>query len=221
MMNISEKTVGILKNFSTINPSVLVNPGNVLSTVSPQKSIMAKAHIVENFPMQFAIYDLSRFLGVTSLMKDPDFSFKEQYVDIATTNQLVRYMYADPDQIIAPNPNREIGFPDPEVEFRLTSEELSSVIRAGSVLQLPEISLSGSNGKVFVTAVDSKNVSNDKFSIELGQTDYNFNMIIKSECLKLINATYDVAISSKGLVRFQSDLVTYWVATEANSTFGG
>lgn len=219
-MKIGEKTISIWKNFSTINPSLLVMPGNILSTVSPQKSIMAKATVDEQFPVQFAIYDLSRFLGIISLMKDPMYNFHDKYVEISTSHQAVRYTYTDPDQIIAP-PSREIAFPDPEVDFVLTSEDLSSVIRAGNVLQMPEIAIVGKQGKICVSAVDSKNITNDTFSIDVGDTEYDFNMIFKTESLKLINSSYSVSITSKGLARFHSDLVTYWVATESNSTFGG
>ena len=41
-MKISEKTFDVLKNFSTINPSIAVKAGNVLRTVSEQKNILAK-----------------------------------------------------------------------------------------------------------------------------------------------------------------------------------
>jgi len=218
-VKISDKTIGILKNFSTINSSILIKPGQTLATVSPQKSIMAKAAIEENMPSEFAIYDLSRFLGVVSLLKDPDYKFEDKYVEISTSNQTVRYTYTDPEQIIAP-PAKEINFPDPDVEFELTGEDLSSVIRAGSVLQMPEIAVVGRDGKVYVSAVDSKNVSTDTYSIEVGSTAHNFTMIFKTENLKFINASYNVAITSKGLARFKSDVVTYWVATETTSSFG-
>lgn len=218
-MKISDNTISILKNFSTINPSILVNDGNVLATVSPQKSVMAKANVSETFAKQFAIYDLSRFLGVASLMKDPEYSFMDKFVEISTSNQTVRYMYTDPDQVIAP-PSKEIAFPDPEVSFVLSSEDLSGVIRAGSVLQMSEIAIHGDGSNIFVSAVDSKNTTSDTFSIKVGSTDQVFNMIIKTESFKLINATYQVSISSARLLKFQSDVVTYWVAAESNSTFG-
>ena len=49
-MNLSNESVNILKNFSTINPSVWVNEGNTLRTVSPAKTIMASAVVDDDFP---------------------------------------------------------------------------------------------------------------------------------------------------------------------------
>ena len=63
-MKFSNETVNILKNFSMINPSIAFKKGNALATMSPQKSIMARAMLDDEFPSNGAIYDLSRFLGV-------------------------------------------------------------------------------------------------------------------------------------------------------------
>ena len=43
MMKISESTFDVLKNFSTINPSLAFKKGSKLRTVSPQKNILAEA----------------------------------------------------------------------------------------------------------------------------------------------------------------------------------
>ena len=40
---ISRKTLDVLKNFSAINSNILVKAGNVLSTISPVKNVMARA----------------------------------------------------------------------------------------------------------------------------------------------------------------------------------
>ena len=66
-MNLSEYTINVLKNYSQINPSVGFKPGNVIKTISPQKTVMTKATVDETFPSEGAIYDLNRFLGVLSL----------------------------------------------------------------------------------------------------------------------------------------------------------
>ena len=62
-MKLSEKTLNILKNFSSINQSILVKQGNQLRTISVAKNILAEAEIKEDFPRDFAIYDLNQFLN--------------------------------------------------------------------------------------------------------------------------------------------------------------
>ena len=46
-MKLSAKTIHILKNFSSINPSIMFSAGNVLSTISPIKTVMARTEIDE------------------------------------------------------------------------------------------------------------------------------------------------------------------------------
>ena len=61
-MKFSERTLTILKSFSTINKSILMKEGNVLKTITPEKTLVAKATITDSIPSQACIYDLSRFL---------------------------------------------------------------------------------------------------------------------------------------------------------------
>ena len=61
-MKLSDKTINLLKNFSDINQSILFKKGNKLRTISVMKNIMAEAEVQEDFPKDFAIYDLTQFL---------------------------------------------------------------------------------------------------------------------------------------------------------------
>lgn len=219
-MKLSENTINILKNFATINPSLLVYPGNSITTMSPVKSIYAKANVEESFPTKFAIYELSKFLGVTSLFKEPELDFGERQVKIVSGRQSVNYTYADSSMIVAPDPNKDINFPAADVEFSISQEELQKVVRATGVLQLPDIAVAGDGSTILVTATNSKNPTADVFSIEVGTTDKTFNMVFKVDnIVKLISGNYEVKISSKGLSKWTTDKVTYFVATEANSNF--
>jgi gp45 sliding clamp, C terminal len=221
-MKLSENTTNILKNFSTINPSLLVHPGNIITTMSPTKSIYAKAMVEENFPTQFAIYELNKFLGITSLFKEPELDFGDRQVKIVSGRQSVNYTYADPSMIVAPDPNKDINFPAADVEFSISQEELQKVVRASGVLQLPEIAVTGDNHHITVTATNSKNPTTDVFAVEVGETDKSFSMIFKLEnIIKLISGNYDVKISSRGLSKWSTGNVMYYVATEASSSFGG
>ena len=221
-MKLSEKTIKILKNFATINPSLLVYPGDTLTTMSPSKSIYAKVTVEENFPTRFAIYELSKFLGVTSLFKEPELDFGDNQVKIVSGRQSVSYTYTDPSMVVAPDPNKDINFPVAEVEFSISQEELQRVVRASGVLQLPDIAVIGNGETITVTATNSKNPTADVFSIEVGTTDKVFNMIFKVEnIIKLISSNYDVKISSRGLSKWSANNIFYYVAIEAASSFGG
>lgn len=218
-MKLSNETVTLLKNYSSINPSVLFKTGNVVSTISPQRSIFAKALVKEEFPQQFGIAELNKFLGVLSMFKDPELRFFDNYLEVFSGMQKVRYTYADPSVILTP-PEKELTFPAPEVEFDVSAEEMSAVVKALSVLALPQIAFVGNGKDLELQAIDSKNPSADVFSTKLGNTDKTFKAIVKTENIKLLPKNYHISVSSKGIIKFEAQDITYFVASEANSSFG-
>jgi len=217
-MKISENTLSILKNFATINPSLSVKAGNVLSTISPQKTIFAKATIDDSFPKDFAVYEVSKFLGAMSLFGDPEIEFFDDHMKISENKKAIRYVYTDPTMVISP-PNKEVSLPSVDIVFNLTSDDLNKVQRALSVLKVPEMSIVGEDGTIYVKAMNNKSSSSDSFSIAVGVTEKAFNMIFKAENLKLMNNDYEVSLSSKGISQFKSNSIVYWVATEAQSKY--
>ena len=81
-MKISTNTLNVLKNFAKINPSIVVQEGNVLKTISPSRTIMAKGTVDTTFDKKFAIYNLDRFISTVSLFNDPELKFGEKSVEI-------------------------------------------------------------------------------------------------------------------------------------------
>ena len=61
-MKLSEETLKVLKNFAGINPSILIKPGNNISTQAIAGNIVAEADIQEEFPVEFCLYNLVQFL---------------------------------------------------------------------------------------------------------------------------------------------------------------
>ena len=54
-MRLSDKTLMLLKNFSTINQSILFKQGNSLRTISVMKNILAEATIEEDIPKDLSL----------------------------------------------------------------------------------------------------------------------------------------------------------------------
>ena len=133
-MKLENRTMQILKNFAMINPSMLFREGNTQITIAPQRNILARTTIAENFPKQFAIFDLSRFIGVLSLFNEPEIEYDESKVLISQGRQKVAYTFADPELIVAP-PSKTPNVQDPEVMFKLTTEQLQATMRALGALQ--------------------------------------------------------------------------------------
>ena len=220
-MNLSDNTLGILKNFAGINNSILVKEGNQLRTISVMKNILAEAEIPEDFPRQFGIYDLNQFLNGLSLHSDPNLDFTEQsYLTISEGRRKVKYFFADPQVIIAP-PEKEITLPTEDVCFQLESITLEKLLKAAAVYQLPDLSAVSQNGAIKLLVHDKKNDTSNEFAIDVGETDRNFSFNFKIENIKIIPGAYDVVISSKLLSRFVNNKLnlTYYIALEPDSTF--
>lgn len=224
-MKLEQSTVTVLKNFSSINPSMVFKPGNVLSTISPTKSVLAKARINQAFDRQFAIYDLSRFLGVVSLFGDaPELEFNTDSVKIKNDNRELDYRFAaDLNSIIAP-PEGDVNF-TPDITFTLSAGALQDIQRALSALSMPEIAVVGDAKKMWIQVIDTKNTSSHNYRINIGDTDKKFRCVFKAENLKLIPQDYEVRITSKGMSHFKGSQVIdvdYWVAVQPKvSTFEG
>lgn len=216
-MKIDASTSIILNNFSGINPSIILKPGR-LRTVSSTKTVMAQAIEEQNFPIECAIYDLSKLLSTVSLFKEPELEFKEKHVLISEGKNKFKFFYTEPSLVSAPD-SRNIKLPNPEVNFELKHDDLAKVLKALRVAGLPEIAVSGRDGFCFLEAIDSKGTTQDAFSVEVGETANTFKMIFRAENIRLIDGDYQVSISSKGLSHFKGTLAEYWIAVESGSTF--
>ena len=219
-MKLSKNTLDMLKNFSDINMSIEIKKGNLLRTVSVQKNILAQAELEDEFPQDFAIYELNRFLGAVSLFDNPEFQFNGKSANIGTSKHSVDYVYCDPSMIVTP-PEKNITVPDPEVRFTLSQDTLSQLLKAGYVLGTPEIVVEGGS-PMKVRAMDTQNDSTDTFHVNLNDSsDKSFRFVFKIENLKMVPGDYNVEISSKGIARFSQNQLQYWIATESSSTYGG
>jgi hypothetical protein len=221
-MKLSDNTLTILKNFAGINNSILVKEGTKLRTISVAKNILAEADITEEFPRDFAIYDLNQFLNGLSLHADPDLDFKEDsYLSIKEGKRRVKYFFADPNVIIAP-PEKEINLPSQDVCFQLDSTSLEKLVKAAAVYQLPDLSAVGEAGVIKLVVRDKKNDTSNEYAIVVGETDQEFTFNFKVENIKIIPGAYDVVVSSKLLSKFTNTKynLTYYIALEPDSTFG-
>lgn len=218
-MKLSEQTLTVLKNFTTINPSIVLKPGKELRTVSPQKTVIGIATIPDEFPIQACIYDASRFLSMCSLYTDPDLNFdSDKFCTITAGKQKTKYVFADISMVIAP-PEKDIQLPSEDVQVEVTWDTLQSALKAAGVLQLPEVAFVGRDGVCYLSAVDSANPTADTHDIELGSTNDEFKLIIKTENLKLIPTNYKVTLSAKGISLFEGENIKYFVAVESKSTY--
>ena len=222
-MKISTKTLDILKNFSEINQSIVIKSGNRIKTVNTLKNILAQAEVEEDFPQDFAIYQLNEFIGLLSILNEPDLTFNEKYLTVVTNDDKVNYFYADPSFIV--QPEKELNMPECEINFDLTKDTYLYLNKMATILQLHDIQLKGcpKTNKVYLCLTNKKdNTSNDYSRVVGNSTSKSFNIFFKRENLKIIPDDYTVSISSKGISHFKNnkESLEYWIALEPDSTYG-
>ena len=226
-MKLSTETISVLKNFSTINANLMVKAGSSLSTMSAMKNIVAKADVSEEFPSDFAIYDLNEFLSALSLFGKPDLEFDNKFVTITEegTSKSLKYWYSDPS--VVTTPSKEISMPSTELTFNLSSDTLNEITKAAAVIGVPDMSLSGTGLGAKLVVTDKKNSTANAYetSVDLGDVAANhgaeFKFWFKVENLKLSPGSYDVEVSSKKISHFTHTKlgVQYWIALEPESSY--
>ena len=221
-MKLSDKTLTLLKNFSSINQSILFKKGKSLRTISVMKNILAEATIDEEFPKDFGIYDLNQYLNGLGLHNNPELDFaNDGYVVIREGKSRTKYFFADPNVIVTP-PDKEITLPSEDVSFELSTSQLDKLLKAAAIYQLPDLAVVGGEGVVKILVRDKKNDTSNDYSVVVGETDSTFSFNFKVENIKILPGTYDVVVSQKLLSRFTCrdyDL-KYFIALEPDSTFG-
>jgi hypothetical protein len=177
-MKLSEKTIEVLKNFSQIQPNLIVQAGSNIKTISEAKNIMASADIDETFENGFGIYDLTEFLSALNLVDNPTLEFTDNAVKIKGGNSTVVYRFAN--QEILTKPASSVTMPEADLDITISAEDISQIKRAASALGHPVLSLSSEDGVNLEAKVCdpnnptantwSKTIANDKF----GNSDYQF-----------------------------------------------
>ena len=220
-MKLSDNTLSLLKNFSTINQSILFKQGSKLRTISVMKNILAEATVTEELPKDFGIYDLNQFLNGLGLHQSPELDFENDgHVVIKEGKMRSKYFFADPKVIVTP-PEKEITLPSEDVSFTLSTDQLDKLLKAAGIYQLPDLAVVGKNGVVKILVRDKKNDTSNDFAITVGETDESFEFNFKVENIKILPGTYDVVVSKKLLSRFtcQNYNLKYYIALEPDSTF--
>lgn len=225
-MKLSENTLEVLKNFSTINQGIVINPGKVIKTIGKNKNILAEYVADEEFKQKFGVYELTSLLAVLTLEKDlPEIEFdsknKSMKIVSLAGRRKMEYRFCEEEMITTP-PEKGIQMPSAEINFQLGSDDFTVIERSTRVLSSPNIAVISDGEKIYVKNYDAVNDSAATSELDIGDGNGDsYTMIFKEESWKMIPGSYDVNISSKGVAHFKhKDLnLQYWITTEPGSTF--
>lgn len=219
-MKFSDETLAVLKNFAGINPSIMLKPGKVVRTISPQKTVMAEASIEEEFQKDAGVYDLNKFLSSISALDNPDIVFGDDRFCMNQGRGQMFYTYAAESMILTPTATR-VELPSKDVVVNVTWDSLQKVVRCAGILHLDEIAFVSDGSTLKLCAINGKNPTDDKYELIIGEgadvklPEKPFKKSIKLDNLRLLPNDYTVTICVNALAHFKSEKVQYWIALES------
>jgi len=213
-MNLSDETIGILKNFAVINPRIRFVKGNELKNISSCGHIIAGATLKESFPRDFIIDDLNMFLNVYSVLDSPDIEIGEKSVRLVKGNKSLNYVFSHRDDIKSIS---KIKHAEAFCEFDLLDDDLQKILKSADVLGIKYITFeSEGDGKpVYAKAEDVKNPE-DSFALETTNTsDKAFKLVHSRDDLKILRGDYKVSCTNiLSILKNKALSVQYWVAID-------
>lgn len=220
-MKFTKQTIDILKNFSQINSSIMLNKGSFIMTKSLNSVTYAEAEIPDVIDEDVGIYDLNSFLNMLNVV-GPD---AEIIHDISTGQIIIRgqkmkIVERSADETTIIKPKKRLVMPVADLVFQINAGDFEKLIKASRMMKLTDLSVEPIDGKLIITAKSKE--SESTFSVEVGEYEGNnvFNFDMKIDNMQFINSDYKVEISSKGAAKFSSDNgVAYVVVLESTSTF--
>ena len=217
---LSKKTLDVLKNFSTINSSIVFRKGSTVRTISNAENILAKFSGEEVFPTDFAIYDLSQFLSGISLFTDPQLEFtSSDFVSIRGGRTSAKYYFSDPEITLKSAPEKNVNFPGADLQFNLTGEELIQLQKASAVYSLPDLTFQSEEGLDTIKLIlrDKENDTSNTYDLTVaGCATGTFSLDVKIENIRLLPGDYSVKVSKHLISEWTNTNVdlTYYIALE-------
>jgi hypothetical protein len=219
IVNFSKPTLSVLKNFSTINGSIVIREGSTLKTINVGENLIAQYECEETFPQTFAIYDLNQFLAGMSIFDSPSLVFgNEEYLTIKGNGRSAKYYFSDPEITLKTAPDRKVNFPGSDIEFTIQEKDLENLRKASDVYGIPDLVFkSHGGGTVELNLCDRENETSNVYTQEiLGDNTGEYELAMKVENIRLLPGDYEVKISSKLITQWKhkSLNLTYWIALE-------
>lgn len=232
-MKLSNRLLDLLKNFSQINNSIVLPNNRVLRTINKSGTVFAMARIEEDFDREAGVVNLGTFLTATGFGETPNLELSDSgqmSLEFPDGNRITM-SYADPSMVTAPperftfpNANGEGGysFPEPEIRFDLSKDDLSKIHRATS-LGANDFVVRGKGGKAQWEATNLLQPDSNTFYRVFGDSSVDYEMIFRIKSLTLVPQDYTVEIvASKKISRFTSadGNLVYLITLDPNSSYG-
>jgi hypothetical protein len=215
-MKLSEFTLEVLKNFSTINSGVVLKSGNVQRTISPEKTVLAEAEVTENVPNDFGIYDLNQFLGNVTTLDNPELEFNGKTIVMADELFSLTYRSCEPSLVNTP-PDKKLELGKSDVTLDISNSSMSKLLKLAAMNGLPNLSIIGKDGNLSVMVHERANDASNSVVTQIEKySGEDFMATFKVENLKMLPDDYSVEVKLGAFSKWTSKTrkLHYFIALE-------
>lgn len=221
-MKFTKDTLEILQNFSQINSGMQFRKGSKQATVSSGKTVIAISNFDFEVPRSFAIYELSRFLGVLSLIDDPEIELGDEYAYIKNdSGQQVKYRFCEPRMIVSWPEDKVEKLASVDSSFDLSKDVWNKLNKSSNLLSGEHIKIEATEGEIFLKTLDKEDERASTASFSVGKSDCNYSLHFDTKLMTLMPGNYLVEICKNKLTRWtnKDKNVIYYIASNKDSTF--
>ena len=231
---LTKQTRDILRNFSTINSSILFRKGSKIKTISVGENAIAEYECEEEFPQTFGIYDLSQFLQGIDLftIKDkanstpaiePVLEFdNDSYVTIHGAGKsaayTAKYFFSSPEITLKAAPEKDINFPDADMEFSIDSDDLIALQKGAGAYKLSDLSFkSDEDGSIKLEICDREDPTCNVYAQKIkGHASGSYELFMKMDNVRVAAGAYDIKVSKNLITQWKHKGIdlTYYIALE-------
>ena len=228
---LTRQTQAILKNFATINSSILFRKGSKIKTISVGENAVAEYECEEVFPQTFGIDDLGQFLQGIDLFTlgdkagdiEPVLEFdNDSYVTIhgggKAAAYTAKYFFSSPEITLKAAPEKDINFPDADMEFSIDSDDLTALQKGAGAYKLPDLSFkSDDDGFIKLEVCDREDPTCNVYAQKIkGHATGSYELFMKIDNIKILTGSYDVKISKNLITEWKHKHIdlTYYIALE-------
>lgn len=212
-MKLAAHTLAVLENYASINQGIIIKEGNRLRTLAILENIFSATEVPNEFPKEFALYDINELLATLSLLDDPDLDFRADHIFITSGSTKVKYYYSSPAVVVGP-PENDINLSNALATLTLKQDTIKRIQKTAAALKLKDLQFTNEG----IKAYNSNNVGN-QIAIDLSvDGDIDSPKCIKIDNLKLLEGDYDVAVFDRA-IKFSSNTnpgLFYFITVEAS-----
>jgi len=198
----TESEINCLKNFSTINTSMILEPDG-FKVINNSKSVIGFCKFETPYEYEpFGIYETSEFLTALGAMDKPQVEVNAKYLNIVDGDASLKYFTTAKDLLpTVPDVGKKFDALECELEFTITADKLAFLLKMATILKSKYIFFESDKKKIRLTAGDELNSSSNNYevTIEEGIKSNSLTAPVKVVLadFKIMPGAYTVKLSTK------------------------